>query len=148
MVPAKSAPRACSRSAFLRPGSNRRCSKRLTTTRGCGPSPSRSRIAATSALAWRMLGTVISLTMKGRFEIEIVGAGAVLEIEIDQADGGADALAAVEQQQRGLDRQGSDAGTANRGNEGVDLRFFGLGDGRARDSRAGADKLDRLHRLD
>ena len=45
-----------------------RCSKRLTTTRGCGPSPSRSRIAATSALAWRMLGTVISLTMKGRLE--------------------------------------------------------------------------------
>ena len=41
-----------------------RCSKRLTTTCGCGPSPSRSRIAATSPLACRMLGTVISLTMK------------------------------------------------------------------------------------
>ena len=32
-------------------------------TCGCGPSPSRSRMAATSSLAWRRLGTVISLTM-------------------------------------------------------------------------------------
>jgi hypothetical protein len=35
------------------------------------------------------------LRSKPRFEIEIVGAGAVLEIEVDQADGRADALAAL-----------------------------------------------------
>jgi hypothetical protein len=186
-----------------------RCSKRLTTTRGCGPSPSRSRIAEQHAVGPREpsarhvdhdivevgrhqikqprhhvrveaahLGRTVRrrnhLKARGvmrqhdfeklavkpfrswldffqvqpRFDIEIVGAGAVLEIEIDQADGGADALAAVEQQQRGLDRQGGDPGAANRGNEGVNLRLFGLGDGRARNARAGADELNRLHRLD
>ena len=67
------------------------------------------------------------LEIQPRLEIEIVGAGAVLEIEIDQAGGGAAALAAVEQQQRGLDRQRGDAGAADRGQEGVDLRLGGLG---------------------
>mgnify|MGYP003334976045 CR=1 FL=1 len=37
--------------------------KRFTITCGFGPSPSRSRMAPTRPLAWRRLGTVISLTM-------------------------------------------------------------------------------------
>src|SRR5436190_1913291 len=160
MVPAKSPPSACSMSDFLRPESNMRCSKRLTMTRGFGPSPSRSRIAATSALAWRMLGTVISLAIESfwarfyflevqpRLDIEIVGTGAMLEIEVDEADGGPGALAAMQQEQCGLDRQSGDAGAADRGNERIDLRLGGLGASRTGDACAGADQLQRRHRLD
>ena len=55
-------------SALRRPEENIRCSNRLMITCGCGPSPSRSRIASTSCLAWRRPGTVISLTMNSLFE--------------------------------------------------------------------------------
>ncbi len=51
---------------------------------------------------------------------------------------------------RGLHRQRGDAGAADRGQEGVDLRLgrlLGAG-GAVRDARAGAHQLDRLHRLD
>ena len=61
---------------------------------------------------------------------------------------GAHALAAVEQQQRGLDRQCRDAGAADRGNERVDLRLGGLGVGGPGDARAGSHQFDRLDRLD
>ena len=55
------------------------------------------------------------LQVEPRLEIEIIGAGAVLEIEIDQAGAGPAARSAVEQQHRGLDRQRGDAGAADRG---------------------------------
>ena len=88
------------------------------------------------------------LEVEPRLEIEIVGAGAVLEIEVDQAGAGLAARRAVEQQHRGLDRDRGDAGAADRGQEGVDLRLFGLGGrGRSRHPRAGSHQLDRLHRL-
>ena len=66
--------------------------------------------------------------IEARLEVEIVGAGAVLEIEVDQAGRRLAALAAVEQHHRGLHRQRGDAGAADRGQERVDL---GLGRFRA-----------------
>ena len=203
-------------------------------TCGCGPSPSRSRIASTSCLAWRRLGTVVSLTMnslvgakqhavgpgkpgarhvehdeiemrrheieqpghhigierahfrgpvrrrdhgqagrvirehdfeqlpieplrarldlaeiEARLDVEIIGAGAVLEVEIDQASRGLAARAAVEQQHRGLHRERGDAGAADRRQKGEDLRLGRLGLGRGLgDPRASADQFGRRHRLD
>jgi hypothetical protein len=49
------------------------------------------------------------LEIEPRLEIEIVGAGAMLEIEIHQTGRGFPALAAVEQQHGGLHRQRGDA---------------------------------------
>ena len=65
----------------------------------------------------------ISLEIEPRLEVEIVGAGAVLEIEIDQAGRALPALAAVEQHHRALHRERGHAGAADRGQEGVDLRL-------------------------
>ena len=42
--------------------------KRLMMTCGFGPSPSRSRMASTSCLAWRRPGTVVSLTTNSLLE--------------------------------------------------------------------------------
>ena len=58
-----------------------------------------------------------------RLEVEIIGAGAVLQIEVDETGRGAAARAARQQQQRGLDRKRGDAGTADRRDEREDLRL-------------------------
>ena len=66
--------------------------------------------------------------VQARLEIEIVGHRAVLEIQIDQAGGRLAArAAAVEHEHRGLHRQRGDAGAADRGQEGIDLRLGRLG---------------------
>ena len=52
-----------------------------------------------------------------RLDIEIVGTGAVLKIEIDKAGRGFAAGAAVEQQHRRLHRQRGHAGAADGGQE-------------------------------
>jgi hypothetical protein len=85
-----------------------------------------------------------------RLEIEIVGDRAVLEVEIDQAGRGFRTLAAaVEQQHRGLHGERGDAGAADRGQEGVDLRVGAGACGAriVRRLRAGAHNVERLHRL-
>ena len=61
--------------------------------------------------------------IEARLDVEIIGAGAVLEIEIDQAGRGLAARAAVEQQHGGLHRERGDAGAADGGQEGENLRF-------------------------
>ena len=84
------------------------------------------------------------LEVEPRFEIEIVGAGAVLEIEIDQAGRWAPRWPLLSSSMRGLDRERGDAGAADRGQERVDLRLGGLvGRRRRGDARAGAHQLDR-----
>ena len=65
-----------------------------------------------------------------RLEIEIIGAGAVLEIEIHEARRRAAARPVREQQQRGLDRERGDAGAAHGGKERVDFRLGRVGRGR------------------
>ena len=61
--------------------------------------------------------------IEARLEVEIVGAGAVLEVEIDQAGRRLAARAAVEQQHRGLHRERGHADAADRRQERVDLRL-------------------------
>src|SRR6516164_4365897 len=101
-------------------------------------------------LAVEPLGSPLDLAeIKTRLEVKIVRAGAVLEIEVDQACGGLPALAAVEQHHRTLHRKGGNPGAPDRGKEGKDLRFsrFLLARG-FRDAGAGSYKLHRWDRLD
>ena len=89
--------------------------------------------------------------IQARLEIEIVGHRAVLEIQIDQAGGRFAALAAAfEHEHGGLHRQRGDAGAADRGQKGANLRLGRLGAAGAilADARAGAHQVDRRHRLD
>ena len=89
------------------------------------------------------------IQIEPRLDVEIIGAGAVLEIEIDQAGRVFAARAAVEQQHGGLHRERGHAGAADRGQEGENLRFGGLAGGRRfGDARTGAHQLDRRDRLD
>ena len=67
--------------------------------------------------------------IEARLDIEIVGACAVLKIEIDQAGRGLAARAAIEQQHRGLHRQRGDTGAADGGQKGVNLRLGRIGRG-------------------
>ena len=89
------------------------------------------------------------IQIEPRLDVEIIGASAVLEIEIDQAGRVFAARAAVEQQHCGLHRERGHAGAADRGQEGENLRFGGRAGGwRFGDPRTGAHQLDRRHRLD
>ena len=83
------------------------------------------------------------------FEVEVIGAGAMLEIEVDQHGARPAARAGVQQQQSGLDRERGDAGAADRRQERVDLGFGRLGDGGGArgDPRTGAHQLGRWCRL-
>ncbi len=87
--------------------------------------------------------------IEARLDVEIIGAGAVLKVEIDQARRGLALGAGIEQQHRGLHRQRGDAGAAHGRQEGEDLRFRGLGRGRLLgDAGASLRQFDRRHRLD
>ena len=101
-------------------------------------------------LAVEPLGPRLDLAqIEPRLDVEIIGAGAVLKVEVDQAGGAFAARAAVQQQHRGLHRERGHAGAANGGQEGENLRFRRLGaDRRLGDARAGAHQFDRRHRLD
>jgi len=86
-----------------------------------------------------------------RFEVEIVGHRAVLEIQIDQASGRFAALAAAfEHEHGGLHRQRGDAGAADRRQKSANLRLGRLGATGAilGNARAGAHQVDRRHRFD
>ena len=50
-------------------------------------------------------------------DVEVIGAGAMLEVEVDQASRGFRARAAVEEKHRGLHRERGHAGATDRGQE-------------------------------
>jgi len=82
-------------------------------------------------------------------DVEIVGAGPVLEIEIDEAGRGLSAGAAVKQKYGGLHRERRRTGAAYGGQEGEDLRVRRLlVGGIFRDPCTSANEFDRRHRLD
>jgi hypothetical protein len=86
--------------------------------------------------------------IEARLEIEIVGAGAVLEIEVDQAGQRLASLTLVKQHHRGLDRERRHTRAADGGQEGVDFRLFRFGCGRSLgDPRASSHQFHRRHRL-
>src|ERR1700730_14587472 len=80
-------------------------------------------------------------------KVEVIDAGAVLKIEIYEANGGRVALAA-EKRKRRLNRERRHADAAGGGEKSIDLRFDRLSAGGTfGGARAGADEIDRRHRL-
>ena len=101
-------------------------------------------------LAVEPLRTRLDLAdVEARLDVEIIGAGAVLEIEIDQASRDAAAGRAAHEQHRRLHRQRRHAHSACRGQKRVDLGLRGAVRGGAfGDAAASAHQLDRIDRLD
>src|SRR5205814_2578046 len=84
-----------------------------------------------------------------RLDVEVVRAGAVLEIEVDQAGRAVAARGAAHEQHRRLDRQGGYANAARGRQERVNLGLGGTVRGGAfGDTGAGAHQLDGVDRLD